>query len=356
MAGTDRIPLNVLFGVPDYGPGRVRVTSDGRRLLLPVDGNVAEGTLRYTGRPLHAGERQRIGLPGVTNFVPFLSSERFALRSFYLQSGVELRMSIGPGAILNQIADPDACSGSLKLAARIVGKTLKPCFNRPAAVERTSRDGIARMLTGIGGLDVPKTIRVEPSTPSRLRDIIKESGLEYPVLVRELGTHRGISLSKVDAPGDLENTRPERGLYVSEFRDFKGADGYYRKLRIAMVGDDIFLRHCIIGEHWLLHGHNRAPGTQQKEREIFELFDREWKSRLQPVFREISARIDLDYFGMDCSIDDDGQVLLFEANAAMSIIKSMGRGRSSSTMQATIARITEAIEQRLVSLSQQAAG
>ena len=35
------------------------------------------------------------------------------------------------------------------------------------------------------------------------------------------------------------------------------------------------------------------------------------------ALREIRARIGLDYFGIDCGLDRDGQLVVFEVNASM---------------------------------------
>jgi hypothetical protein len=139
------------------------------------------------------------------------------------------------------------------------------------------------------------------------------------------------------------------GLYATEFCDFVGADGRYRKFRVVMLGEQVFLRHCIIGENWLLHAARRAAGTEKTEREMFAIFDRDWAARLHPIFREIGSRLRLDFFGIDCNIDDHGQVVLFEANAAMNILQNTSP--SPNMWDAPIERIRNALEDRLASPS-----
>jgi len=349
----DRIPLNVLLGVPDYARGVVRVAPDGSHLR--VEGNRDQRSLHMAKGLLSVDPNgdERISLRGSLNLVPFLSRERFAIRRFYLQKSAALRMRIGRGAILNQIADPDICPGALSVATRLVSEISRPCFNPPAAVSRTSRDGAAAMLTGIAGLRVPKTLRVRAPTPARVRDAIAQGGLEYPVLLRGIGSHGGVSLTKADGPEGVDDfpwsPGGDWGLYVTEFRDFKGSDGRYRKFRIVVIGDEILLRHCIIGDQWLLHAGTRASGTEEGERAMFDVFDRQWAVPLRPVFREMSARLGLDLYGVDCNIDDDGQVLVFEANACMNILKNTSP--SPNMWDAPIARIKSAVEERLASPS-----
>ena len=354
MSAPARIPLNVLFGIQDFGPNLVRVAPDGRNLVR-VNGNADQGSALLGRRLLRVDGNgvERFSMLGSANIVPFLSPGRFALDRFYLQKSAGLRANIGPGAILNQIADPDVCSGALEMAAQLVGKIGRPCFNPPAAVARTSRDEVARTLDGIAGLKVPKTIRVQDPTTARIRAAIEQGGLEYPVLLRAIGTHGGVSLIKADRPDQIEEGpqrgKLHRGLYVTEFQDFMASDGRYRKFRVVVIGHDIFLRHCVIGDNWLLNASRRASGTEQSERDMFAAFDREWAARLQPVFREIGSRLDLDYFGVDCNIDDEGRVLVFEANACMNILKNTSS--SPNMWDAPIARIKDALEERLASPS-----
>src|SRR5262249_40543089 len=104
-------------------------------------------------------------------------------------------------------------------------------------------------------------------------------------------------------------------------------------------------RHCIIGDDWLLHAPKRATDTPAEEQATFTAFDGAWAAHLHPVFREIGRRLELDYFGVDCSIDPSGTVLLFEANACMSIL--LNTSPWPNMWDAPIARIKAALETRL---------
>jgi glutathione synthase/RimK-type ligase-like ATP-grasp enzyme len=264
-----------------------------------------------------------------------------------------VHLKLSPGAILNQIADCDLCPGALEMADRLVSQLTVPCFNAPASIARTSRDQVAKLLSGIAGLRVPKTIRIDDATPTHIRDAIAREALEYPVLLRPIGSHGGESLIRIDKPKDLETMPPiggsDFGLYATEFHDFVGADGRYRKFRVVVLGEQVFLRHCLIADNWLLHAARRAAGTEDVERGMFALFDREWAAQLHPIFREIGSRLRLDFFGIDCNIDDHGRVVLFEANAAMNILQNTSP--SPNMWDAPIARIKSALEDRLASPS-----
>ena len=293
-----RVPLNVLFGLPDDRKAQINVVDDGRRLGFD--------------------------LPGTVDIVTHLPRQRFATELIYLQPGQKEPAKLRPGAILNHIGDADICSLALEAARQIVRKTGRPCFNHPDAIARTTRDRVAETLQGISGLDVPKTIRIAAPSAAELREAVARAGLEYPILVRVAGTHGGISMVKLDDPNavdeiDTLERSTRSALYATEFRDFAGPDGHYRKFRIVMVGDEMFLRQMIVGGQ--LADPRTAPRFGHPRRGARSLLVVQGKTccPAEPIFREIAKRLDLDFFGVDCAIDEAGIVTLFEANACMKI-------------------------------------
>ncbi len=330
-----RIRLNVLLGIPDDGAGIVHVGPGGRSVVMDAHGS---GPSQFT-------------LRGSANIAPFISRARFALDRIYVQSDEGPPIRLGPGAILNHIADPDICSRALEAVAKLAERTGRPCFNHPGAVARTSRDGVAQLLSGIPGLTVPKTIRVAHRSAAHVRDAASNAGMRYPILVRVVGSHGGEDRVKIDRPesmGDIAQLQHEaRPLFLTEFYDFVSPDGFYRKFRIVIVGDDILVRHCVVGNDWSLHGRHRVENadTDEEEENLFNTFQSEWLPSLKPVFSEITRRLDLDYFGVDCHIDPNRDVLLFEANACMKVLKNYRP--LPNRFEAPIARIMAALEDRL---------
>ena len=333
-ASGQRIRLNVLFGIPDDGAGTVRVAPGGRTVVADGPGS---GSSSFV-------------LRGSANLAPFLPRERFALDRIYVQ-GDGPPISLGPGPLLNHIADPDICSRALVEVAKIAERTGRPCFNHPAAIAQTSRDGVAQRLSGIPGLIVPKTIRVSQRSPAHLRDAASDAGLRYPILVRVVGSHGGEDRVKIDKPesmGEVAQLQHEgQPLFLTEFYDFVSPDGFYRKFRIVVVGDEILVRHCVIGSDWSLHGRYRVKGMgpDEEEEDVFNTFQSKWVPDLAPVFNEMARRLDLDYFGVDCNIDQAKNVLLFEANACMKVLKNYRP--LPNRFEAPIARIVTALENRL---------
>jgi hypothetical protein len=324
-AANRRIPLNVLFGLPDDGKALVSVADDGKRLDFT--------------------------LTGTASIVSFVSKERFAMSTLYLHPGQQIPVKIGPGPLLNHVADADICSGALGLIEQIVSKVARPCFNAPAAIRRTTRDQVSRALEGIPGLIVPRTIRIPGCPPDEVLAAAQEAALTFPILVRVAGAHGGLEMVRIDKPDDAGRISDlksgKRPLYVTEFHDFISPDGRYRKSRIAVVGEDIFLRHQVLGESWLLHSASRTLNTEAEEIAAFAGFDAGPGTKLRSLFREIGRRLDLDFFGVDCNLDSSGRVILFEANACMLILKNTAK--SPNMWDAPIARIVKAVEDLMAS-------
>jgi glutathione synthase/RimK-type ligase-like ATP-grasp enzyme len=323
-AGDRVMSLNILFGLPDDQKATIIVEGDGKPLGYD--------------------------LVGTTGLLPHLPPERFKNFLIYLGPGRTQALRLGPGPLLNHIGDADVCSVALKQAAQITGSVDRPCFNHPHAVARSTRDEVARLFAGIPGLTVPKTMRVRERDPVAVKKILHGAAFNFPVLVRIAGSHLGMNLIRVDTPDGLDAIRgldrtDQASLYVTEFFNFVSPDKRYRKFRVVVIGDDIFLRHCIIAEHWMIHRNDRASNTEEAESAMFTMFDREWKEHLAPVFREMGARLGLDYFGVDCNIDDAGNVLLFEANPCMNILANTNR--SPNIWDRPIAEIKVALERRL---------
>ena len=313
-------PLNVLSGIPDNRLCEISVHPSGANLV--------------------------ISLPGTADIIQFLPRGRFSQNLIQLGPHYPVeRARLKPGPLLNHIADADRCGLVLKKADQIVTQSRRACFNFPKSVARTTRDGVAGKLQGIEGLRVPKTIRHAFAGADGLGTAVAEAGLAWPILVRIAGDHGGVSTIKVDRPSDIAEVGKLNchgaTVYATEFHDFAGSDGRYRKFRVVIIGDQIFLRHMVVGDQWLLHAQRRGKNTVTEEARMLTTFYIDLAPRLRPLFLEIAQRLDLDYLGVDCNIADDGSVLLFEANACMNILANTQA--SPNMWDAPISRIKEAL-------------
>jgi glutathione synthase/RimK-type ligase-like ATP-grasp enzyme len=302
--------MNLLFlrGTPD----------DGKCV---VDINSAGETIHYLSGCCNVGPFITKKLGGSNCHELFLSG---------INSSQSFNLNFWPSIIFNEISDPDTHSVALEKANIFCQNQKKPVLNSPASVLATKRDTIYKNLTHIENLTVPKTFRISPRSPSEIADFIEINKLKFPLIFRQAGDHGGKSTCLFKSVDEITSNTFSYALdgrvyYLTEFFDFASQDGFYRKYRLAVVGDDFYLRHQIISDDWLIHSSSRLfmnmnPQFIQEEKNCLENFE----SKLKPLFKkqvkEIISILKLDYFGIDCGLDKDGQVIVFEVNPSMNIL------------------------------------
>ena len=296
----------------------------------------------------------QLSLPGTAVFLKRLSAEQQArMPRVYVQADKSLQLpaSAKGKPVINYVADPDRCSNSLLQIMRVVQLLEAPCFNSPSAVARTGRHAIAKALAGVPGLLVPRTELIEAKGSTDLVRQIDAAQLRYPLLLRSPGMHVGATMSRVDSPEEVEAAVYDmpmlgRGTYVTEFHDYRDPDGCHRKMRLVVVGRQVFLRHFIVASDWHVHVHDRIRQDDPEEARILRGFPASLPMDAAAIALQIADIIGLDYFGIDCSPRPDGQLLLFEANAAMDIL----RRQDSATDQAWWDERIDAIRDALIAL------
>jgi len=225
--------------------------------------------------------------------------------------------------VVNLISDPDQAAGVLPLAADLAGRLGKPVINDPRRIVHTTRDEVAGLLPDITGCRIPKILRL--GAASDVADAVREAEMRFsfPLLVRPAGTHGGDDFEKIaDAAALDDYLRPRKGdHYLIEYVDYASNDGHFRKYRFIFVGEKILPYHLAIGNDWKVH-HDST-----------DMADHEWMQREEAAFladpaavfsashhetlRAIRDRIGLDFFGIDCGLDRDGALVVFEVNASM---------------------------------------
>lgn len=239
------------------------------------------------------------------------------------------RLKFKPSLIFNEISDPDSHRGTLNACAELCEQYGVPVINDPGKVLQTTRDGVASLLGGISGVRMPATERIIARSPGDVFEAIERTGLRFPVIVRMAGVHGGKSNVLIAGKDDLAKLHiyPFDGssFYLTQFVDYHGPDDFYRKLRLVYVDGDIFLRHLLVDPDWMIHASSqefmhRNPLFWDEDRALYAQFDSGLKPTIEPVVREIARRLGLEYFGIDCSIDEAGGLLIFEANANMNVL------------------------------------
>ena len=219
--------------------------------------------------------------------------------------------------VFNAIAESPDAGPALALAERFLRGAAAPAINPPANVLRTERTALAAALR-----DVP--CRVAPIVRVRREDVDPEHPpLAFPLIVRPVGSHAGHGLEKIDDPAALRDylVTAADELFVSAFIDYRSADGLYRKYRIICVDGEPYPCHLAISPRWMIHYYN-APMAEnawmrEEEARFLARFDDVFGPAQREALRRLAAALELEYVGIDCTLDRDGNVLVFEADPAM---------------------------------------
>ena len=233
-------------------------------------------------------------------------------------------------AILNLITDPDQNPKTLENLKKLLRGHSGPVINRPEAVMRSTRDQIAKLLDGTPGLLAPKVLRVRNPRPELVTAAIERADLTFPLIVRLAGSHTGKIVGRFDTLDEISAAITQPGEHIlTEFTDFRGNDGLYRKYRAFFIGRDIVLRHMLVSDAWNVHAGDRMrfmvdrPELLAEEQAMFENPADALPAGVTETLKAIRDRMELDYFGMDFGLLPDGRVLLFEANATMNFFPFM---------------------------------
>lgn len=233
-----------------------------------------------------------------------------------------------PALIFNQISDPDSHRGALERCVHLCTQIAAPVINRPERIQATTRDRVSERLQGIPGVVMPRAIRCQPRSPEEVFAQAESASLKFPLIVRLAGVHGGKSSVLVRGREDLAmlDVYPFDGssFYLTEFVDYQSSDGLYRKIRIVVVDGKPLFRHLLMDSQWMIHAASldfmdTRPELFREEERAFAAFETELVPRIQPAIEAIAERLGLEYFGIDCNINEQGEMLIFEANANMNV-------------------------------------
>ncbi len=219
--------------------------------------------------------------------------------------------------VVNAIADADRGAGALIRAEAIAGRSRARTINAPAAVARTGRVENATRLGTIPDLVVPHVWRVAEREPPA-----------FPAIVRVPGAHMGRGMQRVDDRAGYDAARARwaarSDVLGIRYVETRSPDGAWRKYRVMSIGGRLCAVHCAIGRRWDIHyfSASMAENAAYRAEEAAFLADPiatigapGWAA-LERVF----AVLKLAYAGIDFGRLPDGRLVLFEANAAMTVL------------------------------------
>jgi tetratricopeptide (TPR) repeat protein len=224
--------------------------------------------------------------------------------------------------VVNLVSDADQGHEMLPLARDLVDRLQRPVVNHPDKIEPTDRATIARRLSAIPGCRVPKIIHL--SHDELENDLHRLDDFDLPLLLRVAGKHGGDDFEMINDRSEIPDflTRlPAEDYYAIQYIDYRSPDGFFRKYRMILTGQAILPYHLAIHDGWKVHHYTtemgQHPWMQAEEAVFLAKPDSVFSPAHYESMRAIQAEIGLDYFGIDCSLDQDGNLLIFEVNASM---------------------------------------
>ena len=259
--------------------------------------------------------------------------------------------------IINVIGDADLCRPALIAAEAVLAKTSAPIINPPSRVLPTGRAENAIHLAGTDGIVVPKIATVSRADLERddVADWLAQQGFHFPLLVRPPGFHTGqffeqfndsaaLKIGLADMPGDQ--------FLCIEYIDARDADGKIRKYRVMMIDGKLYPLHKAISHEWKIHYFTAEMAEHPDHRAEDEAFLTDMPATIGPRamagLERIASTLGLDYGGIDFSLNAQGEVILFEANASMVVYAPDADPRWDYRRPA-VARILEAIRRMVLS-------
>jgi glutathione synthase/RimK-type ligase-like ATP-grasp enzyme len=245
-----------------------------------------------------------------------LAGQDIALATLYLGPDVPLPRHI-PAHDVAIVVAPSSQDGehALTMIEQLSEKWPVPVLNHPAQIRALERDRLYRNLHGIAGLHIPPTLRMTRN------DLETAHDLQFPLIIRPLGSHAGFGLAKLDdaqSLADYLDGRRENSFFVSPFVDYSGKDGLFRKYRIAIIDGRPYPVHMAIAEEWKVWYLNADMALnvthRTEEAKFMQLFDENFGRRHGKALAQLAARVGLDYFLIDCAETRDGQLFIFEAD------------------------------------------
>ena len=229
--------------------------------------------------------------------------------------------------VFNAIGNADLDEYSFEPICDFARALHVPLLNHPDRIRQTRRDRMETLFAGIPDLVIPRTVRLsrqEVIGPDLLTGL-QARGISFPFIVRPFGQQGGVGTVLVSQPSELAAALAEDVdfYYFIEFVDYRSADGNYRKYRTIFVDRHPYSYHAAISSNWLVHYFSAdmlADAVKRdEERRFLEDARAALGQKAADALAAICHRMDIDYAGIDYSVLPDGRLVVFEANATMSV-------------------------------------
>ena len=278
--------------------------------------SVATVPYRGTGNPV------RVLVPITLGSGNVVTEQLFDDRYFAVSKlAVELHPPAGPlpehDVVFNAIGEADSSAEALGKVSTLLAGSRKRVLNDPRAIARTGRYQQALRLADLADVRVPAI------------SVVARDGahaLQPPLLLRAPGYHAGEHFERLESDADIDRALeqlPSDSFFAIEYVDVRDTAGLYTKYRVMAVDGSLYPLHLAISRDWKVHyfSAQMAAHAEFRAREASFLRDPQAAlgSRAWDALMRVVARLELDYAGIDFTLDADGEVVVFESNATMAV-------------------------------------
>ncbi len=266
----------------------------------------------------------------------------------------------------NAIGDPDLSRPSVEAAVRVLANLPTPVLNRPEAVLKTGRVENAARLGRLPDVTTARTASLSRAllagSGEQAEAELAARGFAFPLLLRSPGYHAGRHFVQVGNRDELAAAvagLPGDALTVLQFLDVRGADGKIRKYRVMMIGGKLYPLHAAVSQDWKVHyfsaDMNESPEHRAEDQAFLENMPQVLGEKAMGALKAVQAELGLDYAGIDFSLGKDGELILFEANATMTVVRPPS-GELWDYRRRPVQRIYEAVLNMIVARAESHAG
>jgi hypothetical protein len=258
-----------------------------------------------------------------------LEGADIALDVLYVVPGAPLPVVPNHDVAFVLAAEGEGNKPALELLTAWLKRWPRPVLNQPDQISRLTRDGAYALLASTPGAYMPINARLDRTSllhfaagEAQSAPILNDC--RFPIIARPIGSHAGDGLEKLDDRAAILaylDRHAQAEFFVSPFVDYRGADGLFRKYRVALIDGQAYACHMAISSHWMIHYLNADmidnPQNRAEEARFMRDFDEGFGVRHQRALREVARRSGLDYLIMDCGETREGELLIFEVGSAM---------------------------------------
>lgn len=272
---------------------------------------------------------------------PVLDDRQFQWSTLFVESFDESVVLPPHDVVLNAVGNADLRTRALAMVQRVLASTRAPVINDPARVRETGRVAIAERLRAIPHV-------VTPRIASAPRTALADPGFGWPLLVRSPGYHSGEHFVYVADASALETAiayLPGEELLAISYVDTRREDGTVRKYRVLAVDSELYPLHLAISRDWKVHyfSADMRPEHRSEERAFLNDMRGVLGGDAIEALQAIAALLQLDYLGIDFTLDHMGNVVVFEANATMAIVPP-GTSRDEAYRREPVDRAISAVQ------------